>query len=346
MRSLVRRSAAATQDAIEKPGRLCAMVAEQPGRVQEWISGCEQQYALLAGNQAGSSESSTGGRPGRLLMAGEAAALEMPAKQRQLQQLVHDEIPKHVQPNELRLPANSKSVNVHSGDVFSHFEWIDPCDDAVIRAPIEPLVGHLRDPRTVMCDPKSKVPVQSREYMFFLGLTPAQFNRIYPGRRLLMDFGTGVYPSSLGWLLPRYKALGVTFDEIWAWEAAEMNHTKYWEDVPASLKPKMHLYNEGLAANPTSPYHPIAIIKKHVRPGDYLAIKLDVDNSPVELAFMNAIREDDDLRALISEIYFEQHYMHRDVPFFGTSGKGVSYRDMLDFFQGLRQQGLRLHYWP
>ena len=34
------------------------------------------------------------------------------------------------------------------------------------------------------------------------------------------------------------------------------------------------------------------------------------------------------------------------MPWFGDSGLGVSYRNVLDFFQGLRQQGLRLHYWP
>lgn len=40
-------------------------------------------------------------------------------------------------------------------------------------------------------------------------------------------------------------------------------------------------------------------------------IKLDVDNAPVELAFMHAIRDDPELLALVGEIHFEQHYKHR-----------------------------------
>lgn len=40
-------------------------------------------------------------------------------------------------------------------------------------------------------------------------------------------------------------------------------------------------------------------------------IKLDVDNSPVELAFMEAIRGDTQLQGLIAEMFFEQHYKHK-----------------------------------
>ena len=36
----------------------------------------------------------------------------------------------------------------------------------------------------------------------------------------------------------------------------------------------------------------------------------------------------------------------RDMPWFGESGASVGYRDVLQNFAGLRQQGLRLHYWP
>lgn len=103
------RSAAATQEAVDQQGRLCTLVAEQPGRVREWLTGCTEQYALLAGSQAGSPVSSSGGRPGRLLMAG----------------------------------AQQKAVNLRSGEVFSNFEWSDACG-GVIAAPIEPLIGHFR----------------------------------------------------------------------------------------------------------------------------------------------------------------------------------------------------------
>lgn len=56
-----------------------------------------------------------------------------------------------------------------------------------------------------------------------------------------MDFGSGTYPSSLGWILPRYEAMGVRFDEVWAWEAAPVKHPKYWAEVPAWLLPRLHV---------------------------------------------------------------------------------------------------------
>ena len=44
------------------------------------------------------------------------------------------------------------------------------------------------------------------------------------------------------------------------------------------------------------------------------AVKLDVDNSPVEMAFMDAVQQDSELRSLIGELMFEMHYTHRWVP--------------------------------
>lgn len=139
------RSAAATPDVIEQKGALCALVTAQQGRIQEWLSGCGQQYALLAGSQADSPvRGSSGGGPARRLRAGEMAATGPVVKQRQLQQLLAEN--EHVQSNELRLQhGHEKLVDLQSGDVFSHFQWDDPCDSsAVISAPIEPLIGHFR----------------------------------------------------------------------------------------------------------------------------------------------------------------------------------------------------------
>lgn len=51
------------------------------------------------------------------------------------------------------------------------------------------------------------------------------------GRRLLLDFGTSHFRTSLKWLLGKYEALGVQFDEIWAWEAAQMDPASYWAEV-------------------------------------------------------------------------------------------------------------------
>ena len=39
-----------------------------------------------------------------------------------------------------------------------------------------------------------------------------------------------------------------------------------------------------------------------------------MDNSPVEMAFMDAVQQDSELRSLIGELMVEMHYTHRWVP--------------------------------
>jgi hypothetical protein len=66
------------------------------------------------------------------------------------------------------------------------------------------------------------------------------------GRRLLMDLGSAAFNSSLGWFLERYGALGVEFDEIWAWEVKAQEPQQYWERVPSRVKSRMHVSGAGL----------------------------------------------------------------------------------------------------
>ncbi|KAL4430875.1 hypothetical protein ABPG75_006131 [Micractinium tetrahymenae] len=210
-------------------------------------------------------------------------------------------------------------------DIFSRFKF----PGSSIVAPIEPLVGHLR------------------EHILLLGLNPQQFRRLYPGRALLMDFGSSHFQTSVQWMLQRYGALGVEFNEIWGYELAKIDLNQYWGVVPPDVKPRLHFLNEGITNDTASPEHPIHMIKKQVRPGDFLVIKLDVDAPAVELPFMRAIAEDAELRRLIGELHFEMHYTHRDMAlWFGDSGGNVTISDVLTMFRELRQEGLRLHYWP
>ncbi|KAL4426403.1 hypothetical protein ABPG77_004697 [Micractinium sp. CCAP 211/92] len=206
-------------------------------------------------------------------------------------------------------------------DIFSRYQF----PGSGITAPIEPLVGHLR----MLCPQwcltpcaASSAPLSTchprrpacRAHILPLGLTPQQFRQLYPGRALLMDFGSSDFKTSVGWLMPRYAALGVELEEIWGYELREMDLNKYW--------------------------------RSRVRPGDFLVIKLDIDSADVELPFVRAIAADAELRALIGELHFEMHYTHRDMPWFGTSGGSVTLSDVLTLFTDLRQKGLRLHYWP
>lgn len=56
-----------------------------------------------------------------------------------------------------------------------------------------------------------------------------------------MDFGSSDFKTSVGWLMPRYAALGVELEEIWGYELREMDLNKYWRSVPGHAKTRLHV---------------------------------------------------------------------------------------------------------
>lgn len=44
------------------------------------------------------------------------------------------------------------------------------------------------------------------------------------------------------------------------------------------------------------------------RPGDFVVIKLDIDNVPLETQFMNMIEDNYSLVHMIAEMFFEEHF--------------------------------------
>ncbi len=84
----------------------------------------------------------------------------------------------------------------------------------------------------------------------------------------------------------------------------------YWEGVPDIYKSRLHYYNEPITSVMTSPEHPLNIIRSIYRPGDFIALKLDIDNSSMETAIVDAIANDEDLLRSVGEMFYEQHYDH------------------------------------
>lgn len=52
-------------------------------------------------------------------------------------------------------------------------------------------------------------PAARRDYLLLSGLTRQQFAAAYPGRKLLFDFGTNKFPTSLAWFIEHYGAQGI-----------------------------------------------------------------------------------------------------------------------------------------
>ena len=97
---------------------------------------------------------------------------------------------------------------------------------------IEPLVGHLRHPHGLPArvpPGRRGVGIEDRGYLL-LSAPPAHRRRTF-----LFDAGTAAFNSSLAWFWADYGKLGVTFDEIHAWEARPMNATEYFAGVPPAV---------------------------------------------------------------------------------------------------------------
>jgi hypothetical protein len=77
-------------------------------------------------------------------------------------------------------------------------------------------------------------------------------------------------------------------------------------------------------------------------------LKLDIDESRLELGMVQRILEDPVLSTMIGEMMFEMHYRspHVNQWFGGMEVLDKEWIDVLALFTALRRKGLRLHYWP
>jgi len=255
----------------------------------------------------------------------------------------------------------SESAKFQNTSVWSQYMYRNTCGGDV-RQPIEPLVGLFRHPtshgacgrpdRPEFIDhqhdgggvDESAQTIENKGYMVLQPLSNDTIAALYPGRKYLFDLGTGAWQSSsIAWLTKWYGQKGIVFDEMWGWELKLQNITDYWEQFPAEISEKMHFRNIGVPFAKDAPDNPLNILRRIFRKGDYVVIKLDIDNAPIELALMDQL--EDDVISMIGEFYFEQHF---DCPeLSGAFGKtGVRYAEVYERFTALRQKGLRIHYWP
>ena len=250
------------------------------------------------------------------------------------------------------LPGAGKGYNTPpTSAIFSYFDRV--CTTASgqqvpIRQYVEPLVGHMRHPYGLPeCVPsgQTRVDVQSRDYILFGGASASTLARLYPGRKYLFDAGTRNYASSLDYLFNTYAAMGIQFDQIFAWEMKPFNHIEYWAGVPDDAVPRLHLYNTPVNATPGSKMNPLRIIRQLYRPGDLIVFKLDIDDDLVETSLVDQIAADSDLESMISEMFFEKHYHAKEMESY-FKVPATKYPAALNKLAQLRRLGLHIHYWP
>ncbi|KAL3156437.1 hypothetical protein ABBQ38_000746 [Trebouxia sp. C0009 RCD-2024] len=244
-------------------------------------------------------------------------------------------------PDQLSFPPSIQREDIVDS-VWSLYKYHDTCAPKakVVYVPIEPAVGLLRHPFAAPCNTSNEaLDVQDRDYLY---LAPPDVTNDYPGRKVLFDLGTGTsFSSSLLWFVEAYSNKGVEFDEIWSWEAAETGAHEYWKSVPDEYVSRLHFYNT-YASDEAGPATPLGILHRTFQQGDFVVIKLDIDDEMLENKIMQQLKQ---VHHMIGELFFEKHFDAVEMrPYFGSLA--TSYSDTLHMFNEYRKLGIRLHYWP
>eukprot|EP01065_Artemidia_motanka_P015707 TRINITY_DN19431_c0_g2_i1.p1 TRINITY_DN19431_c0_g2~~TRINITY_DN19431_c0_g2_i1.p1 ORF type:complete len:398 (+),score=149.69 TRINITY_DN19431_c0_g2_i1:75-1196(+) len=209
---------------------------------------------------------------------------------------------------------------------------------------LEPLVGHLRDPRWYCGGPlqwhernrtvqrgtqkrhifERELELQQRVDWIVL---PWAKHVLAPGSRaFLFDVGAkdwgakslmqqpmgGGEParlSSMEWLWEEYARRGIRFERILAWDF-DVDPKRMWEAFPDEVRPYVSYHTYAVSAEPDSKLNPFYFVRKLCRPEDYVVMKLDIDTPHVEIKLTRQLLAEQDLGHLVDEFFWEHHTSH------------------------------------
>jgi hypothetical protein len=229
--------------------------------------------------------------------------------------------------------------------IFSYFRFRNNCTGEIIVDYIEPLVGLTRSPYLCI---HGDSHVVEKNYL----LVSENISKHVSGHKAyLFDLGASLYNSGAGgasqqWFVETYEAKGIKWDGIFAWEAQSYSPADMWALIPGRLKPVYHLYNIPVNTEPEHADNALNYILSIARPEDYVLLKIDIDNTPVEEALVEQILSSKDLMSRIDEFYFEHHV--NAVPMNNYWGTSTSPRTLIDtyrIFTTMRKAGILAHGW-
>lgn len=82
----------------------------------------------------------------------------------------------------------------------------------------------------------------------------------------------------------------------------------YWSRVPAKWIPHWHFYNIPISSDEKAHNSPVKHIKTIATPQDFVAFKLDIDTSSVEMPIALELLKDEVFQSLVDEFFFELHF--------------------------------------
>jgi hypothetical protein len=236
---------------------------------------------------------------------------------------------------------------------------------------VEPLIGYIRDPLT-FCPIISSVPpnlylpdrysAQSKRFLLLAPSAPFEIDQSYPlsipsippwlyssgSQKILIDIGSSyfnsrvdsVYEVSTEWFYNYFKAKSIRFDRIIAYDAQALDAKRAWGSLPDDVFPIYTFINVGVDEK-IGKYNPWTTLEAIAKPTDYVIVKLDIDNTPLESALMKQLlNETNQARYLIDEFFYEKHVIVKSE---STEDK---LKGTYDLYTKLRRYGIRMHGWP
>ena len=182
--------------------------------------------------------------------------------------------------------------------------------------------------------------------------------RRQPGARLkvLMDIGASLYEgwgadsSAVGalWFVESLKRRQLAFDWIVSFEIEKHDPDDIYKHVPDDVLPHYLYFNQGVEKSPNGRWNPWRILKgMSLKPDDYVVVKLDIDVSEIEESLINQLVDDEDIRQLVDEVFFEHHVNVKAMwESWGIKNLSQIMKDSYRLFGTLRSAGVRMHSWP
>lgn len=169
-----------------------------------------------------------------------------------------------------------------------------------------------------------------------------------------LDNGFGLGPS-VPLFYGLYQRNCIEFDRIWAFEYSKFDPQDYWRAVPAQMRGKLTFLNIPVPLEPDS-NGVLSLLEATAKPQDFVVLKVDIDNGPIEESIVRAIARNPRLADLVDELFFEYHFYGEPPEFsFGwgtrndpaqpSSWTNATVATALGLMRELREAGIRSHFW-
>lgn len=262
----------------------------------------------------------------------------------------------------VRMTSSTSEIPVTKEDriYLSRFEMSRVCDGKILSnwtEWIEPLTLTSRHPFGLLHPiplPGYDAGRVNADYLLFDNVFNFKSHGRDKGKAFMIDAGASQsYEVSTNYFVCAYSQRGIQMDRIYSYEYRKYDPERWWASVPSNLIDKVNFRNVPVSSNHESVHNPLNMIKTMTKPHDYVAFKLDIDSSHIEIPLIIDLLSDVESLKLVDELFFEFHYncpLMKKINFYkapsGYEDKiEMSRVGSLKLFSDLRYKGIRAHYW-